>query len=103
MSATRRRSGSPPAGAPLRRSSHATREHRITEPAGRNFDPEFRPQLEPKEMLARLLRQVHDRYQQPEWDPPGSVRGALSNERPYRDPTKEATKLWRPPCFKALQ
>jgi hypothetical protein len=26
--------------------------YRITEPAGRNFDPEFRPQLKPKEMLA---------------------------------------------------
>jgi hypothetical protein len=26
--------------------------YRITEPAGRNFDPEFRPQLKPKEILA---------------------------------------------------
>ena len=26
--------------------------YQITEPAGRNFDPEFRPQLKPKEMLA---------------------------------------------------
>ena len=26
--------------------------YRITAPAGRNFDPEFRPQLTPKEMLA---------------------------------------------------
>jgi hypothetical protein len=26
--------------------------YRITEPTGRNFDPEFRPQLKPKEMLA---------------------------------------------------
>jgi hypothetical protein len=26
--------------------------YQITEPAGRNFDPEFQPQLTPKEMLA---------------------------------------------------
>jgi hypothetical protein len=26
--------------------------YQITEPAGRNFDPEFRPQLKPKKMLA---------------------------------------------------
>jgi hypothetical protein len=38
--------------------------YRITEPAGRNFPN--RPQLKPKEMLARLLRQVHDRYQRKE-------------------------------------
>ena len=34
-----------------------------TEPVGRNFAPEFRPQLTPKQMLAarRVRRQVHDR------------------------------------------
>jgi hypothetical protein len=26
--------------------------YKLTEPVGRNFDPEFRPELTPKEMLA---------------------------------------------------
>ena len=37
--------------------------YQLIEPAGRDFDPEFRPELTPKEMLRarRVRRQVHDR------------------------------------------
>ncbi len=54
-----------------------------SEPVGRNFAPQFRPQLTPKQMLAArcLRRQVHDRLPAASFPPAGLSRAKLCAER----------------------
>ena len=41
--------------------------YELTEPEGDNFDPEFRPELTPQEMLS-LVAALHTGCQEHEWD-----------------------------------